>query len=188
MQDPAAGAAIHGINGVAHQICKNLPKFTIEAEYFMLVRQGAHNLYVRIAQSSLKEGQDRFHQAVDPGVVGPGGLPMKTQRVFGNFRHSLRSRLPSRAQRGEEKTYREHSLIRFLLLLLFRVLRMRSSILLPHHRSYSPMLSLTAIAISCSDPRYRSVVWIEECPSRNLICSRSPPALRQSLAQVRRRS
>lgn len=32
------------------------------------------------------------------------------------------------------------------------------------------------------------MVWIEECPSRNLICLRSPPALRQSLAQVRRRS
>jgi len=44
------------------------------------------------------------------------------------------------------------------------------------------------MAISCSEPRYRSVVWIEECPSRNLICSRSPPFLRQSLAQVRRRS
>ena len=31
------------------------------------------------------------------------------------------------------------------------------------------------------------MVWIEECPSRNLICSRSPPAFRQSFAQVRRR-
>jgi hypothetical protein len=30
--------------------------------------------------------------------------------------------------------------------------------------------------------------WIEEWPSRNLICSRSPPFFRQSLAQVRRRS
>src|SRR5579875_2206198 len=29
---------------------------------------------------------------------------------------------------------------------------------------------------------------MEECPSRNLICSRSPPAFRQSFAQVRRRS
>src|SRR5260370_17738592 len=42
--------------------------------------------------------------------------------------------------------------------------------------------------MSCSEPRYRSVVWIEEWPSRNFICSRSPPLLRQSLAQVRRRS
>src|ERR1700720_4491587 len=29
---------------------------------------------------------------------------------------------------------------------------------------------------------------MELCPSKNLICSRSPPFLRQSLAQVRRRS
>ena len=43
-------------------------------------------------------------------------------------------------------------------------------------------------AISCSDPRYRSVIWIEECPSRNLICSRSPPLFLHSFAQVRLRS
>jgi hypothetical protein len=54
--------------------------------------------------------------------------------------------------------------------------------------SHSPRLSFTAISISCSEPRYRSVVWIEECPSRNLICSRSPPLFRHSLAQVLRRS
>jgi hypothetical protein len=42
--------------------------------------------------------------------------------------------------------------------------------------------------MSCSEPRYRSVVWIDECPNRNLICSRSPPLFRHSLAQVRRRS
>jgi len=28
------------------------------------------------------------------------------------------------------------------------------------------------------------VVWIELCPSRNLICSRSPPPLRQSFAHM----
>jgi hypothetical protein len=43
-------------------------------------------------------------------------------------------------------------------------------------------------AISCSDPRYRSVVWMELCPSRNLICSRPPPLFRHSFAQVRLRS
>ncbi len=53
---------------------------------------------------------------------------------------------------------------------------------------HSPIASFTAMAISCSEPRYRSVVWMDECPSRNLICSRSPPAFRQSFAQVRRRS
>ena len=42
--------------------------------------------------------------------------------------------------------------------------------------------------MSCLEPRYRSVVWIEEWPSRNLICSGSPPLFRQSFAQVRRRS
>ncbi len=47
-------------------------------------------------------------------------------------------------------------------------------------RRQSPILSLTATAISCSAPRYRSVVWIEECPSRNLICSISPSAFLQS--------
>src|SRR5258708_34074402 len=52
----------------------------------------------------------------------------------------------------------------------------------------SPRLSFTAISISCSDPRYRSVVWIEERPSKNFTFSRSPPLLRQSLAQVLRRS
>jgi hypothetical protein len=55
-------------------------------------------------------------------------------------------------------------------------------------RGYSPRLSLTAISISWSEPRYRSVVWIEEWPSRNLICSRSPPFFLHSFAQVRRRS
>jgi hypothetical protein len=42
---------------------------------------------------------------------------------------------------------------------------------------YKPRLSFTATAMSCSDPRLRSVVWMEEWPSRNLICSRSPPFL-----------
>ena len=55
-------------------------------------------------------------------------------------------------------------------------------------KNYSPRLSFTARAISCSEPRYLSVVCMDECPSKNLICSRSPPAFRQSLAQVRRRS
>jgi len=35
----------------------------------------------------------------------------------------------------------------------------------------------------CVQPRYRSVVWIETCSSRNWICSSSPPARSQSLAQ-----
>jgi hypothetical protein len=52
---------------------------------------------------------------------------------------------------------------------------------------HSHKLSFTAMAIACSDPKYRSVVGIDECPSRNLICSKSPPFLRQSFAQVRRR-
>src|SRR5208282_3484839 len=37
------------------------------------------------------------------------------------------------------------------------------------------MRSFTAFTMSCSPPRYLSVVWIEECPSKNWICSRSPP-------------
>jgi hypothetical protein len=32
----------------------------------------------------------------------------------------------------------------------------------PRRPFHNPKLSFTAIAISCSDPRYRSVVWIEE--------------------------
>jgi hypothetical protein len=42
----------------------------------------------------------------------------------------------------------------------------------PRRPFHNPKLSFTAIAISCSDPRYRSVVCIDECPSKNLICSR----------------
>jgi hypothetical protein len=37
--------------------------------------------------------------------------------------------------------------------------------------------SFTAFTMSCSPPRYFSVVWMEECPSRNWICSRSPPRM-----------
>jgi len=48
-------------------------------------------------------------------------------------------------------------------------------------RAYSPRLSFTAISMSCSDPRYRSVVWMEECPSRNLICSEIPAVLAAEL-------
>ncbi len=48
--------------------------------------------------------------------------------------------------------------------------------------------SFTAERIRCLQPRYRSVVWIETWPSRNCICSSSPPAAWHSLAQVRRRS
>src|ERR1700734_1403218 len=48
--------------------------------------------------------------------------------------------------------------------------------------------SLTAFLRFCSDPRYRSVVRIDSCPSRNLICSNSPPFARHSFAAVRRRS
>ena len=44
------------------------------------------------------------------------------------------------------------------------------------------------MAISCSDPRQRSVVCMDECPSRNLICSRSPPLFLQSFAQDLRKS
>jgi hypothetical protein len=54
--------------------------------------------------------------------------------------------------------------------------------------AHNPRLSFTATAISCSDSRYRSVVCSDECPSKNLICSKSPPFFLQSLAQVRRRS
>jgi hypothetical protein len=48
--------------------------------------------------------------------------------------------------------------------------------------------SLTASLKFCLQPIYRSVVCTEACPSRNWICSSSPPALWQSRAQVRRRS
>ena len=51
-----------------------------------------------------------------------------------------------------------------------------------------PILSLTAPWMRCLQPRYRSVVCIETCPSRNWICSSSPPAAWQSRAQVLRRS
>src|SRR5271168_332379 len=51
-----------------------------------------------------------------------------------------------------------------------------------------PSLSLTACTIRCREPRYLSVVSTDRCPSRNRICSSSPPAEWQSLAQVRRRS
>ena len=51
-----------------------------------------------------------------------------------------------------------------------------------------PIRSLTAKRNFCLQPRYRSVVWIETCPRRNWIWSNSPPARRQSLAQLRRRS
>ena len=54
--------------------------------------------------------------------------------------------------------------------------------------NYSPSLSFTAISISCSEPRYLSVVSTDLCPKRNWICSSSPPAAWHSRAQVRRRS
>ena len=47
-----------------------------------------------------------------------------------------------------------------------------------------PIASLTAWARACSVPRYRSVVSIEAWPSNSWICSSSPPAFRQSFAQV----
>ena len=48
--------------------------------------------------------------------------------------------------------------------------------------------SFTGLPRFCLQPRYRSVVSTEECPSRNWICSSSPPELWQSRAHVRRRS
>ena len=45
----------------------------------------------------------------------------------------------------------------------------------------SPMASLTAWANACSVPRYRSVVWMEACPSSSWICSRSPARLAAQL-------
>ena len=47
-----------------------------------------------------------------------------------------------------------------------------------------PIRSFTANRMRCLQPRYRSVVWIETWPSRNCICSNSPPAVWHSLAQV----
>ena len=49
-----------------------------------------------------------------------------------------------------------------------------------------PIRSLTAKRNFCLQPRYRSVVWIETCPSRNWIWSNSPQARWQSRAQLRR--
>ena len=48
-------------------------------------------------------------------------------------------------------------------------------------------LSFTAVATSCSDSKYRSVISTVECLSRNLTSSRPPARLRQSSAPVRRR-
>jgi len=50
------------------------------------------------------------------------------------------------------------------------------------------MVSFTACRSFCFDPRYRSVVSTDTWPSRNWICSSSPPATWQSRAHVRRRS
>lgn len=47
----------------------------------------------------------------------------------------------------------------------------------PHEFAGSrPILSLTAFRSRCLQPRYRSVVWTLTWPSRNWICSSSPPA------------
>ena len=51
-----------------------------------------------------------------------------------------------------------------------------------------PIRSFTADRMRCLQPRYRSVVWIETWPSRNWICSSSPPAEWHSRAQVPLRS
>jgi hypothetical protein len=46
----------------------------------------------------------------------------------------------------------------------------------PHEFAGSrPILSLTAFRSRCLQPRYRSVVWTLTWPSRNWICSSSPP-------------
>ena len=50
---------------------------------------------------------------------------------------------------------------------------------------YRPMLSLTAQRIRCLQPGSGSVGWTETWPNGNWICSSSPPAAWQSLAQVR---
>ncbi len=46
-------------------------------------------------------------------------------------------------------------------------------------RAYSigsiPILSFTACRSFCLQPKYRSVVWIDTCPSKNWIWSNSPP-------------
>src|SRR6267378_5137233 len=51
-----------------------------------------------------------------------------------------------------------------------------------------PILSFTASLNRCLQPRYFSVVCTETCPSRNRICSSSPPALWQRRAHDLRRS
>jgi hypothetical protein len=58
----------------------------------------------------------------------------------------------------------------------------------PYPDTRSLMASFGAFARSCLVPRYRSVVCTEACPSNIWICSSSPPAARQSFAQVRRGS
>jgi hypothetical protein len=47
-----------------------------------------------------------------------------------------------------------------------------------------PIPSFTADRMRCLHPRYRSGVWIETWPSRNCICSSSPPAEWHRRAQV----
>jgi hypothetical protein len=54
--------------------------------------------------------------------------------------------------------------------------------------TWMPIRSLTALRIRCLQPRYRSVVCTDTCPSRNWIWSSSPPASWHRRAQVRRRS
>src|ERR1700719_2706712 len=51
-----------------------------------------------------------------------------------------------------------------------------------------PILSFTASRSRCLQPRYRSVVCTLTCPSKNWICSSSPPDSWQSRAHVRRKS
>jgi len=59
---------------------------------------------------------------------------------------------------------------------------------LADHASARSIPSFTAFRSFCLQPRYRSVVWTETCPSRNWICSSSPPARWHRRAQLRRRS
>src|SRR5213596_107647 len=51
-----------------------------------------------------------------------------------------------------------------------------------------PTWSFTAPFKRCLHPRYFSVVCTETWPSKNWVCSNSPPAAWQSLAHVRRLS
>ena len=58
----------------------------------------------------------------------------------------------------------------------------------PSNYGFSLILSFTAPRSRCLQPRYRSVVSTETCPSKNWICSSSPPAAWHKRAHVRRQS